>query len=352
MPFDDFKCRYSELNDHSLFAWREINIPDRWLEPVSILADSPAVFDGGIIDLHNKPDRPPSSDRYLAPIAVTNLGLSMSLPIARFPHMAISDPVMKTPGVDGSSIAILNCLYQGRRVGIRVFRSNGASPQWSRCGCNALVFIDPERVSRIKTKKVVMSIEEPKQSTFDRGAIIELSCKPDNFLASPCDAVHVELFCGEEVNTIKLASTEDGCEDHLVYDSHKIEYRYATCLLIESMWLAVMFRLEDGCSLTIATGVEGDHIWTSGVTHQQPQSLVDIAIPTWKKFRDSSSGSDPLYWQYFRDRATYKVNDSLRFQVTIKSIPESEYGRPKYRLEISQELVPATLGQTDILSVQ
>lgn len=361
----------SGSDDHSIFAWTKVHESGRLPEPVtkkpvSILADSPAFFGRGIVVLRQEgnlrlstsSDRCPiavtnlglsMSNRCLTPIVVTNLGLSMSLPIASFPHMAISDPDMETSRIDGSFIAILNCLYQGQRVGIRVLRYNGLFQQWSRYGRDALVFLDPQHVSRIKAENVFMSIEDHERPTLDANWRVELCYKATNFLASPSDAAHVRLFRGEEVVRIEDAVTEDGDGARLEYDSHRTEYRRSISLRDSHSWLAVMVRTMDGRSLTIALGPAGDHFWSSGVTHQQPQSLVDIAIPLWKRFRESSSGSGLSHWQYFRDRATYKLNDSLQFRMTMKSIPEYPYSPGLHRLEISQELIPTTVRQADIL---
>jgi hypothetical protein len=121
-------------------------------------------------------------------------------------------------------------------------------------------------------------------------------------------------------------------------------------------WLGIMLRPGDGRFLTLCFGVEGDRIWCSGVTHQQPQPLAAVAIPTWKKFRESFSLSEPLNCQYFRDRATYKVNDSLQFRVVIKKMPQRDgtingrISRNFYKVEISQELAPAIRAHAGVIS--
>ncbi|KAK5315542.1 hypothetical protein LTR93_009797 [Exophiala xenobiotica] len=351
----------SESNDHSIFAWESMPPLDPWESTsrwesmlpwetglVSILAANPVLFRrGGIIDVNNKADP-------RIPVAITNLGLSMSLPIASFRDMAISNSDMK-PGVDDESfIAILNCLYKGQRVGIAVSRHNG-SPQWSRNNRDlGFKLIDPKHASKIAAENVLMSIEEHKKiEAFNYHSIrFLISWIPNLFAARLSDAVHVGEFEGEELlKTTEVAYPEDAptWDNNIRYDSHSMEYTYG-CLLLGSIWLAVAVGPVDGRSLTIALGVKDDRIWSSGViTHQQPQSLADIAIPMWKKVRESFSLSDPLYCQYFRDRATYKVNDSLLFRVAIKKMPMRDPRRRFYKVEISQELAPAPLAQADVV---
>ncbi|KAK7890727.1 hypothetical protein LTR67_007936 [Exophiala xenobiotica] len=208
-------------------------------EPVSILADSPALFQGGIIDLNNKAD----PHQVPTPITVTNLGLSMSLPIASFRDMAIPDREMK-PGVDDESfIAILNCLHQGQRVGIAVLRHNGMT-HWSRYGCSQFELIDPNHASKIAAENVLMSIEERKHSTPIAVFCILISWKPNKFPASLSDAVRVGKFEGEKLlETKEVAFPEEeptwDTELGIRYDCHSMEYRYAALLLPGRTWLGI-----------------------------------------------------------------------------------------------------------------
>nr|KAK5440398.1 hypothetical protein LTR18_007686 [Exophiala xenobiotica] len=341
---------------YSLLGIFRVNMPLLYGEGTgSMLAQSPGEF---YPHVHSDPHRVPT------PIAVTNLGLSMSLPIANVHDLAIFDRGPE-PGIDGPFVAILDCLYglegEEKQVGIHVVRHNGMT-QWSRRSGSQSMLIDPMHVSRFPAKDVIMCIKDSEHnySPSGRRTNILVSWKPNKFLASLSDAGHIGKFDDEKLLWTH-PDTEGGdsggftLSGDLNYDRMSGEY---TCAVELSglEWLAIMLEPIDGRSLTIGLGAEGDRTWSFGVTHQQPHSLADTAVPMWKQFKQFCSRSDyyrdDSYWRHFGDRANYKVNDSLQFRMTIERRPNVRKGTnvrrgrdDMYRVEISPELVPLTLGQ-------
>ncbi|KIW67315.1 hypothetical protein PV04_06579 [Phialophora macrospora] len=316
----------AESNDHSIFAWTVPNPPNSSPEfhGISVLAESPAMFSRDRVGpVTQKPINLLSNAT--DPITITNLGLSMVLPIIQF---------------DGCYVAVLDCLCKGDRVGIYV-TGNQTTLQRSRIHPHRLWFLGSDKIQNVRSQNVYMSTEiqdvTPTPGHTQVVLTANINCKPHGW-----DMIYScgwrRLYPGAELKTHyhrRLWSSQSPELDRLsVTDFPPVP---------EGEWLGISFTAVHGDAFSLVFGPKDGRLWCHGIVGLQLLQLEHLGAPIAVQqmlARDGRGVKVEPAWAYFRDRASYTLNTPSVVHVVIKLVAGPPL--PTYRIELTQEEIPDT----------
>jgi hypothetical protein len=317
----------AESNDHSIFAWTAPNPPNSSTEfhGTSVLAESPAMFSRDRVGpVTQKPINPLLSNA-TDPITITNLGLSMVLPIFLF---------------DGCYIAVLDCLCKGDRVAIYV-TGNQATLRRSRIRPHRLVYLSRDKIQIVRSQNVYMSTEiqdvAPTPGHTQVVLTASINCKRHGW-----DMIYSctwrRPYAGAELKTHyhrRLWSSQSP-------ELHNLSVTDFTPVP-EGEWLGISFTSVHGDAFSLVFGPKDGRLWCHGIVGLQLLQLEHMGAPSAVQQMLAEDGRgfkvEPA-WAYFRDRASYTLNARSVMHVVIKLVTGPPL--PTYRIELTQEEIPDT----------
>lgn len=295
-------------HDHSILAWRARSMWNVSGKAFGVLASTPAEF--------ARPDDDFSSqltsdnrELPLSTISPTNLGLSITLPIIR---------------LDGVSVAILNCQYRGKLVGIYVTPEPHSS-RYSRSRLKKLHFVDRRNITLADPERIFLSTVERVMDPLDPGADIKLSVTSKVTIRMRYNFIYL---CKFHNRTIKR---------EVLPDVVLMPYIEEDSIVSDSYWVALLLRNGLGDTFGMALGLRDGRIWSQGFEGCRTEDFALSAIRVWDKFQEHLSRPADS-WSYFHDRGAYSMNGSVSLSVAIeKGIGKSYPSRiPLYKVSLAQ----------------
>ena len=307
----------SESNDRSIFAWATTDTYKSYgdRDGISVLADSPAPFS---YEDHIHKSLLPQQDILPSdtPITITNIGLSVSLPI-----MTISD---------GSYVALLNCFHDEQCIAIHVTGESHSNTR-SRSRSGRLMYVHKDEMQVALSQRFYMSTRAPPLQTHSGPTKVDLS-----FLIS--SEQHGWRW-------IYYSTSAKDRPRHGTYSKHFMpDYSSISALrpgndVEEGEWLNVIFVGVDGGAFRLVFGPREGRLWCHGMDRfRVSESVVQNHNPPFamrQVFADDARRFDGPPWPYCRDRITYRLDSLRMLHVAIKPMTKSPELR--YRVEMVQE---------------
>ena len=318
----------SQSSDHSIFAWTDQRPPSITSEKigVGVLADSPARFtiDAAGPIVRRGPD--------MSEINITNLGVSMALPI-----------IQNSVGCVG----ILNCSRQGQRVGIQV-TGEANTPRRARFHAQNLVYVEEAIIKSARSQNAYM-LTEVQGLPPERGHMqIDLSLN----IESQQHGLDTIYSCKSWRWSGDNVLYADANYDRRLWTSAGPEHSSSLSPLMvkdlppvpEGEWLAVAFKGLDGNAFSLVFGPKDGRVWCHGIVGFEVLQLDKLGAPSAIQdgFELLNNQAQEEAWRYFRDRSSYKLDASRMMHVAVKLITTSP--SPRYRVEVIQEQMPDTEG--------
>ena len=202
----------AQSDDLSLLAWRSVGAAQ---DAVGVLASCPAEFEGcsGIEAWGETSSQP---------ISVTNLGLSVSIPITRVN--------------DEDLVVVLNCTLKGKSPGILITK---VGSRYFRRRPNSVITMDHRNFQNTAPEAVCLSIDQHDSGTLPRRVMVQFSA---NTRIKPREAYNL-------VHTCKFDN------EHLTRDlrSHRQTATDATfTLTVGKVRLALLFKNDHGDFFALA----------------------------------------------------------------------------------------------------
>ncbi|KIW67055.1 hypothetical protein PV04_06332 [Phialophora macrospora] len=281
----------AESGDMSIFAWC-LPHPDRHaLQPPASLGPSPC----GVLATSPKDFSKNREDPTIvwngifkassgSILSLTNLGLSISLPLLR---------------LNGSTVAVLNCQRDGKWVGIHV-RHNPVTACYHRHRLTEMVLVDED-----------IQLEQPRQ--------IYLSVREQ------CTDIEVKPMM-----MISVADTTNSAHSYNImrfrgFDNHNLVASDDGDILGARWWRIdgtrwAMFLLQNSCgdSFSLLFGDDRGRIWSHGVPRDLTEHACRDGLSLWEEVQ-LYLGDLKSAWRYFNDRRCYSRDNSYHLQVVIKS---------------------------------
>ncbi len=327
----------SDTGDHSIFAWTTPMAQNvHKSQPFGILAESPAMFS---VDVAGPVDRFLRSDFSMNEITMTNLGVSINLPVVEYPE---------------GTVAILDCMRQGQRDGIYVSGS-----------------VDASQRARIRPQHLFYASDKVMRTTRSQNVYFRT-----NIESVPPDNGHMQIDLSlrvhsEQLDTIYWCKSWRSAEEaNLPTNYHRrlwgwtkhgrslrtspLTYKQLPPVK-EGQWLAVSFKRLDGGAFSLVFGPKDGRVWCHAIVGFEVLQLDHLGAPSAiremlhvgapassaiHKMLASKLRVDDEAWHYFRDRASYKLDDSYMMHVAIKLVTSSASRR--YRVEVLQEQIVDT----------
>jgi hypothetical protein len=317
----------SESNDHSILAWKTSTPAKGEFRDgygVSVLAESPAMFSNddarsirNLVDSSVFP-LPPQS-----PITVTNIGLSVKLPVLTL--------------ADQSRVAFLDCFSGGKRIAIHV-TGDVQSNVRSRYRPHELVYSDKLLLSK-PSERFYMSTKVPDfpstPGSMQIGLFLNIRSEKHGwksiYTTRAQPGTNESAFDTDDPRRLWSMSP-------LVPPPEPLRMISKTLPLVrEGEWLWVYFSGIDGCSFNLIFGPKEGRVWCHGYTSRQ-NSLTDLdraTVAIRDMFAEDARRFDEPAWSYFRDRISYRLDSCRIMNVAIKV--RSQSPGPDYRVEVVQE---------------
>ncbi|EXJ58752.1 hypothetical protein A1O7_06182 [Cladophialophora yegresii CBS 114405] len=323
----------AESNDHSIFAWTAPDPPKNSTEShgISVLAESPAMFSRertGPVTQKPLSSLPMSS---IHPITITNVGLSMVLPIIFF---------------DGCWVAVLECLCKADSIGIYV-TGDPTTPRRSRMRPHRLFYLLSDKLQNVRPQSVYMSTDmqdaAPTPGHMQVLLTANINCKRHGW-----DMIYSctwrRPYSGAALKTHYhrrlWASNPPRGEPSL--ELHTLSVTDFTPVT-EGEWLGISFTAVHGDAFSLVFGPKDGRLWCHGIVGLQLLQLEHMGAPAavQQMFSEGDGGfkAEPA-WPYFRDRVSYALTASSEMHVVIKLV--SGPPLPTYRVELTQEQIPDT----------
>ncbi|ETI22281.1 hypothetical protein G647_06354 [Cladophialophora carrionii CBS 160.54] len=325
----------AESNDHSIFAWAAPNPPKSLTElhGISVLAESPAMFSR---DRAGPVTQKPLSSLFMSsihPITITNVGLSMVLPIIL---------------VDGWCVAVLECLCKGDSIGIYV-TGDPTTPRRSRLRQHRLVYLSSDKLQNVRPQSVYMSTDihdvAPTPGHMQVVLTANINCKRHGWdmiysctWRRPHPQAVLKTYYHRRLWSLSVPQVLESGSSEL----HTLSVTDFTPVT-EGEWLGISFTAVHGDAFSLVFGPKDGRLWCHGIVGLQLLQLERMGAPTavQQMFLEDDGGvkAEPA-WPYFRDRVSYALNASSEMHVVIKLV--SGPPLPTYRIELTQEQIPDT----------
>jgi hypothetical protein len=319
----------TQSDDHSIFAWTASGSPS-W-KSCSVLATSPAMFSsehtGSISRYENKNQILPKH-----PIAITNMGISMALPI-------LADS-------SGSFMAVLNCSTVDKRIAVHITGSPDSIQRY-RCRSQELVYLDLKRFEFGPPKTVYMMTDVPDLPVDYGRTSIQLA------LGIPKENGWTAIYRCKSMPTpenppgkVEYSQTLWRRNDTEAKD---VMIKETLRPIAEDEWYSVSFIGPSGNAFTLLFGPRSGRIWTHGIVGSSVFQLHEVGLPTGIMnmiFVEDFRRFDDPPWSFFRDRISYTLQTSQTISIAVKLVNRPP--EPLYRVEISQD--GAAIPKASILS--
>jgi hypothetical protein len=236
-------------------------------------------------------------------LSLTNLGLSISLPLLR---------------LGGSTVAVLNCWQNGNRVGICVYREPVTNCYYRH------------RTSQIIHVDANIQLEQPRQ--------IYLSIR-ERFTDVEYDLSNIKISVTNTTNsahsfniTRMLAFDDD--RDLLAFDDRQVARARQFVLRGKSRRTLILLQNRGGDSFSLLFGRDRGKIWTHGVPRDLTEPGCQNGLSLWQEVQKDLH--DPKSaWRYFNDRRCYSHDNSYHLQVTMKK-SLGDHLCPHYKVKVEQ----------------